>query len=138
LYAWETVTQWHVAPEGGAEQTRIQDNAILATIDSALTGQPQEDMYTFHGTNLSPFRGHGTPKVRNRVHRPSSSRSSHVLSLNGILHKNEPLAIIRDEAGTTHICHTGDTVYEYVVRAIGRDNVRLQCGSLDTTITITK
>ncbi|MDD5675013.1 MAG: hypothetical protein PHC61_12665, partial [Chitinivibrionales bacterium] len=48
------------------------------------------------------------------------------LSLNGILMKEKPLAILADESGATAICAVGDTFFSQIIVAIRGNTVTLR------------
>ncbi len=113
-----------VKSENGAGAPDIEQQTFSA-IDRALRVNSELEQYSFQGDYQSPLRPYAyIPRRVSARSGPQYVRPT--LKLKGVLLKDDPLAIIQDQSGKTHICTSGDLVDEQEVVAIQKDLVRLR------------
>jgi hypothetical protein len=112
------------------------EQETFAQIEKALRIDTGVHAYAFSGDYPDPLRAYRAV-VRRRAATPAGpSYTRTELTLKGVLAKENPLAIIQDQGGKTHICKVGDAVDEQEVIAIQEDMIRVRdrLGAYELTV----
>jgi hypothetical protein len=114
-----------------ASTTGLKRNDPLSKVidlaDSALHCGPVASPIRYDGDFETPFRPVSEAFAPSMGKKNASSPVLHMsLILKGVLLKEQPLAILEDEKGTTFICGIGEKIQEYVVESIGPNHIRLR------------
>ncbi|MBD3320881.1 MAG: hypothetical protein GF350_07300 [Chitinivibrionales bacterium] len=98
-------------------------------VEKALQAAQEYEPFTYAGDNPTPFRSLEKGHIVSRSSKGGKKEPDYVrnkLILKGVLFKKQPLAIIEDESGKSHICGIGDEVHSQRILAIGEEGVKLR------------
>jgi len=105
-----------------------------AQTDSALKIHTNIKNFEYKGNFISPFKSTGEAfPVGQRKKAPKDSVK---LTLQGVLLKNQPLAIILDDSGHTFICGINESIKGQRIEKISSDGVVLHNNSGSYTLTV--
>jgi hypothetical protein len=97
----------------------------MQVVDKALKAKMQIKSFSFSGNFEAPFRLQNAVEQRDRSFIPKQPAAPvrPVLIFRGILQKQNPLAIIEDEAGKSFICKVGEEI-------VGQKLVKIEPGRI--------